>query len=451
MAVYYCIGCKVAVILGMIIPWRKVLLRNGMSFEIIGDVDVNRLYCVGSFTKMLTTFVCLAKFAEQHELAAILDDPDFFDRLCQTEDTKSFLNLFQSLVGRFTLHDLCSYYAGLPYTFDLAPRELAAVESGQPFKHHSILDEAEFLYRCQNHITPVYHTQSKFHYSEIAIIFLGYLVEKIYATSMESLYEQYLIQPYQLSRSVFSRTLVPGVFIQDLSDKYDYPAIAINNHGYFCYSNGYYTTLTDTKKLMDKLIHHPVFQLMTNIKHARAASNRLLNGLTVEIRLQGDDVLFGYEGLSFSGCNLWAYSTKHQKGYLTISDSEEDVYPFVYGQWGGDVFDKVPEYTQTIYQAFLKRYPFDYTNQPIPSEYHGYYQRVNINEKTLATMFTVGDHFIEIRNPETVRFEVIYLKNTYRIKGKDNVHGAKVGFYTAESGARYFMFDGNLYLQKSSS
>lgn len=418
-----------------------------MSFEIIGDVDVNRLYCVGSFTKMLTTFVCLAKLAEQYDLKVILDDPDFFDRLCQNEEAISFLKLFQSLVGRFTLHDLCSYYAGLPYTFDLALQELSAVESGQPLKHHSILDEAEFLSRCRHHITPVYQTQSKFHYSELAIIFLGYLLEKIYDTRMELLYDHYLIQPYQLSRSVFSRALVPGVFIQDLSDKYDYPAIAINNHGYFCYSNGYYTTLTDTKKLMDNLIHHPVFQLMTDINHARAASNRLMNGLTVEIRLQGDDVLFGYEGLSFSGCNLWAYSTKHQKGYLTISDSEEDVYPFVYGQWGGDVFDKVPEHTQTIYKSFLKRYSFNYSNQAIPDEYQGQYHRVTINEKRLMDVFTVGDHFIEIRNPETVRFEVIFLDNTYRIKGKDNVHGAKVGFYTAESGARYFMFDGNLYVK----
>jgi CubicO group peptidase (beta-lactamase class C family) len=417
-----------------------------MTFEIIGDVDKNRLYCVGSFTKMLTTFVCLSKLAEQYDLTSILDDNDFFDRLCMNSPAKNFLSLFQTIIGsRFSLHDICSFYSGLPYTFDLSEKELTDVEAGKPFKHHSILDENDFLNRCQTLITPVFANHSKFHYSEIAIIFLGYLLEKVYDLKIESLYQQYIITPYQLTKSSFSRTLVPGVYIQDLSDQYDYPAIAVNDHGYFSYSNGFYTTLLDTQKLMNGLIHHPVFQFMTHIKQARAASNRLLNGLTVEIRIQDDDILYGYEGLSFSGCNLWAYSTKHNHGFLTISDSEEDVYPFVYGQWGSDTFDRVPEYTQQIYQNFLKQYAFDYTDQAIPAQFQGQYHRVNINEKTLDLIFTVGEHFIEIRNPDMVRYDVVYLNNTYRIKGKDNIPGSKVGFYRAESGHCYFLFDGNLY------
>jgi len=419
-----------------------------MTMHIVGSVDKDRLYCTGSLTKQLTTFVCLALLAESHSLADILDDENFLNSLAKNAETASFLALFQKLIGgRFTLRDLCSYYSGLPYTFDLAEQELAAVEAGQPFKHHSIADEKTFLAFCANQITPVYNDRCKFHYSEIAILFLGYFIEKTHGLTMEALYQKYLIVPFQLSASQFSRKRLPTAYYQDLTPHYDYPSVAILDHGYFCYSNGFFTTLNDTKKLLENLLPHPVFQHMTDIKHARAASNRLLNGLAVELRLVGDDIVYGYEGLSYSGCNLWAYSTKKKIGYITFSNDEEKIYDDIYDLIGYQDFDKVPDYTQLAYQAFLKAYDFQMPAHAVPQEFQGEYHRVRINESELSDVFVLGKDFMVIRNPEEVRYDLVFVNGHFCIKGKDGVHGAKVGLHTALSGKRYFLFDGTLYRQ----
>lgn len=418
-----------------------------MSIEIIGDVDPERIYCAASGTKFLTTFVCLSLLSETHILKNILDDENFLDSICVTLPAKNFLHLFQQITGsKFTLRDICSYYAGLPYTFDLSEQELASVEAGNPFKHHSIPDEETFLSRCKNNITPVYPVRAKFHYSEISIIFLGYLIEKIYNVTMEDLYKIYITDKFNLIKSSFSRVRVKGVYCEDLSDKYDYASIAILDHGYFCYSNGYYTTLNEMKILLENIVENPVFKHMIDVAYARAASPRLMNGLTVEIRMLKDDVLVGYEGLSFSGCNLWAYSTKHNKGYLTFSNDEESIYDVIYNKFGGNEFDKVPAHTQVDYAKFLKHYIKMYEEKNVPEEYQGNYHRVKINEKDLKEIFVVGKDFMIIRNPEEIRYEIIYLNGNYRIKNKDRVHGAKVGFYQAESGNKYMCFDGVLYL-----
>ncbi len=417
-----------------------------MTIQILGSTDINRIYCAGSFTKFLTTFVSLSLLSEKYVLQDIVDDTNFLDSICVNQPSKDFLQLFQKIIGsQFTLRDICSYYAGLPYTFDLSEKELASVELGHPFKHHSIPDEETFQFMCKNKITPVYPNRCKFHYSEISILFLGYLIEKIYNVKIEDLYQQYVINKFKLRNSVFSRTRVEGTFCQDLSDHYDYPSIAILDHGYFCYSNGYYTTLSDMKILIENILAEPVFKLMTDITHARAASNRLLNGLAVEIRLVGDDVLYGYEGLSFSGCNLWAYSTKKNQGYLTFSNNEETIYDDVYNQLGYQVFDKVPEYAQLDYLKFLKNYDYNYQTINIPLEFQGNYHRVNINENVLNNIFVVSKNFMIIRNPEEIKYDIIYANSNYRIKNKDNVQGAKVGFYTAESTNKYMMYDGTLY------
>lgn len=417
-----------------------------MSIEIIGLFDRDQLYCAGSFTKFLTTFVCLSLLAEQYELDSILDDEDFLDTICVDQSAKKFLAVFQRIIGsRFTLRDLCTYYAGLPYTFDLSKDELEQVELGKPFKHHSIVDEEVFLHRCRTCITPVYANRCKFHYSEISIIFLGYLIEKIYDIKMECLYEKYVVNQFHLKSSVFSRKLVEGVYYQDLSDKYDYPAVAIADHGYFCYSNGYYTTLNDTKLMLEGLVTHPVFQCMTDIRHARAVSNAIMNGLAVEIRMQNDDILVGYEGLSFSGCNIWAYSLRRKQGYLSFTDDEDAAYPLIYNRFGGVNFDKAPLHAQHIYQHFIGDYRIEYEAKRLPEVYQGQYHRVDINDITLETIFFVGNHDVVIRNPEEVKYNVISLNNIYRIKCKDNVHGSAVQLMQSLSGHYYFFFDGNLY------
>lgn len=417
-----------------------------MSFTILGTFDKNTLYCTGSFTKFLTTYVCLSLLAEKYDLKKILDDDNFLTSLCTNLESQEFLAIFEKIIGsKFTIRDLCSYYSGLPYTFDLAEDELAAVDSGKPFKHHSIMDEKEFLDRCRNKIMAVFPNRSKFHYSEIAIIFLGYFIEKVYAMRIEDLYHKFIFNKFKLKHSLFSRKKVSNVYCQDLSDQYDYPSIAILDHGFFSYSNGFFTTLNDTKILLEAMIKDSIFNCMVDIEYARAASNRLLNGLSIELRLVGDDIIYGYEGLSYSGCNIWAYSTKKQQGYITFSHSEEEAYKIIYDQLDYTNFDVVPDYTQKNYQAFIKNFSTEIDSKEIPLEFQGKYQRVKINEKELPTLFSLDKHSMVIRNPDEIRYEIVFANHCYRIKSKDNLYGAKVGLYKAESGNKYFLYDGTLY------
>lgn len=221
-----------------------------MTIEIFGNVDINRLYCTGSFTKLTTTYVCLSLLAEKYDLNAILDDDNFLDSICCNQSSKDFLAIFKQTIGsKFSIRDICSFYNGLPYTFDISDEELEAVDRGQPFKHHGILDENTFLTMCRTHITQIDPNHSKFHYSELAIIFIGFLIEKIYDIQIETLYQKYILDAFTLEHSLFSRTMPANVYRQDLSDQYDYPSIAIQDHGYFCYSNGFYTTLKDQRHL----------------------------------------------------------------------------------------------------------------------------------------------------------------------------------------------------------
>lgn len=417
-----------------------------MSIEIVGSFDQNKLYCAGSFTKFLTTFVSLSLLSEKYALNKIIDDDNFFDEICINSEAKNFLKLFQKMIGgKFSLHDVCSFYTGLPYTYDPTEAELESADAGLPFKHHSILEEKTFLSICENKISPIYGNRSKFHYSEISIIFLGYLIEKIYRVTIESLFHHYVINKFNLTRSQFSRARPTDVFTQDLSDKYDYPSIAILDHGYFCYSNGYYTTLNDMKTLIENLLDQPVFRLMTDINIARAASNTIMNGLTVELRLVADDLIYGYEGLSYSGCNIWAYSTKFKKGYLTFCNDEEEAYPIIYDNFGYSTFDKAPEHTQKYYRQFIQHYNYDYESKDIPVEYQGDYQRVKINEKKLAEIFVLGNNFMVIRNPDRIKYELTCLNQRYFVKGRDRIQDAEVKLYQVKSGNRYMFYDGTLY------
>lgn len=422
-----------------------------MTIDIVGSFDKNRLYCTGSLTKCLTTYVALSLLSEKYALENILDDDNFFDALCTNKASKDFLALFQNLIQeKFTLHDICTYYTGLPYTFDPSDKALAEVELGNSFKHHAIPDEKTFLLMCSNKVTPVYRNRCKFHYSELSIIFLGYFLELCYSIKIESLYQRYVITPFNLHKSTFSRKRIPNVYIQDLSDRYDYPSIAILDHGYFCYSNGFYTTLNEMKTLLENIISTPVFNFMVDIENARAASNRLMNGLTIELRMANDDLIYGYEGLSYSGCNLWAYSTKNKQGYLTFHDSEEAVYKVIYEQLlGYTQFDTVPESSQLIYKKFITNFNDSIELKDIPNEYQGNYHRVKINDKVLTDIFVVGKNFIIIRNPEQIKYDVIYAKGNYCIKTKDHIYGSNVQFYQTRRGHRYMFFDGTLYRRMS--
>jgi len=422
-----------------------------MSMQIVNCYDTNKLFCTGSFTKLLTTYCALSFLSEKFDLKNILDDDNFFNSICTNQSSKDFLTIFQNKIkNKFSLRDICTFYAGLPYTFDVSEKEIENIELNHPFKHHCIPDEKIFLDMCEKNITPIYTNRCKFHYSELSIIFLGYLLEKVYDFKIEALYQKYVIDKFQLTNSVFSRVRPINVYCQNLSYKYDYPSVTILDHGYFCYSNGFYTTMNDMKQLLEQLLNEPIFlQYMTDIKNARAASPTIMNGLTVEIRNVDGDILFGYEGLSFSGCNLWCYSTKYKRGYITFTNDEEEAYN-VYDLFGYTRFDSVPKHTDAIYRHFIETYHDTIEPKDIPPLYQGKYQRVNINESHLDTFFTVANNFITIRNPNEIQYDVIYTNGNYYVKGKDKIHTVKVGLIKSLTGNYYMYYDGTLYKKVSS-
>lgn len=417
-----------------------------MTIEIIGSVDKNRLYCAGSFSKLLTTFITLTLLSEKYTLTEILDDEDFFDRIAVNEEARDFLDIFQQTIGsRFTLHDVCSFYTGMPYTFNVSAEEIESVDAGNPYKHHCLLNKETFINDCKHEITQVYPNRSKFNYSELSIIFLGYFFEKVYATTFEELYQKYVINRFNLTDSYFSRMRIERAYTQDLSDSYDLASIAVRDHGYFCYSNGFYTTLSDTKKLLESLLQSPVFQLMTDVSIARAASNRLMNGLTVELRVHEDDLIIGYDGLSYSGCNLWAYSTKQKKGYLTFNDNGDLADQIIFQRLGYDAFDKVPPHSQQYYHAFLAGYDFSKLQyKDLPQAFEGNYHRVRINNYVLNVIFPVTVHTIEFTHDDKVKYDIVYVDDVYRIKAKDGIAGDMIGLHVAKSNNKYISYGGVL-------
>lgn len=423
------------------------------TIEILGDFNPDQLYCAASVTKMLTTFVVLSFLADKnYDLDKILDDENFLDSICHNLESKEFLQLFQDKVGsKFTLRDACSYYSGLPYTFDLSPEALEKADRGEPFKHHSLLDEKTFLDLCKNHVTPVYGNRQKYNYSEISIIFLAYLIEKAFDVKMEDLYKTYLTGKFELPRSHLSRTRPAEAYTQDMTLKYDYPAAAIQDHGFFCYSNGFYTTLNETKKLLENIVNDKTFQYMIDLKHARSTPEpRLMNGLSIELKTVGkDDLIFGYSGLSFSGCNAWLVSAKSGKGCLTFCDTSEEADAAVYEHLGyGDVeFDEAPEHAEIFYSHFKQNYPYEPQAAEIPSEYQGNYQRVKMNDTELSEVFVLGKSYLEIRDPGA-KFTYNLtkdVKENYRVIGEDQTHEAKLSLHQAKSGNPYMFYQGNLY------
>lgn len=419
-----------------------------MTMEIIeASISPDKLFCTGSFSKLLTTYVCLSLLSKKYKLNEILDDVDFFDKIATTATSKQFLKIFQKHIGsRFSLRDICTYYTGLSYTFDVAAAELEIVSSGESFKHQSILDEQVFLDRCKHAITILYPNRCKFHYSELSIIFLGYFIEQVYQLKIEDLYQQYVLNAFHLKYSLFSRYRAKDVLINDLSLNYDYPSVAIMDHGYYCYSNGFFTTLNDMQALLEQLLDQPVFSYMVDVTHARAASYRLMNGLAVEMRLVGDDLIYGYEGLSYSGCNIWAYSTKLKRGYLSFTLNEEEAYKIIYDQqFAYHQFDHVPAHTEIFYKKFLSHYDFNALKiKPFPEIYQGTYQRVSLNGTALDEQFFLDKTSITIRNPERITYDIVYVNGLYRLKAKDGIPEEKIGLAHL-SGHHYFYYDGTLY------
>ncbi len=67
-----------------------------MNMRILGDFNPDQLYCAGSVTKFITTYVVLSFLAaQQHDLKVILDDENFLQSIAASDEAKSFLALFQ--------------------------------------------------------------------------------------------------------------------------------------------------------------------------------------------------------------------------------------------------------------------------------------------------------------------------------------------------------------------
>lgn len=420
-----------------------------MNIRILGDFNPDQLYCAGSVTKFMTTYVVLSFLASKnHDLDKILDDEDFLDSIAFNAEAKAFLTNFQNIIGsQFTLRDLCTYYAGLPYTFDPTDESIENVDAGNPFKHHQLPDEETFLKLCREKVKSVYPNRSNYHYSELSIIFMSYFIEKAYSVKMEDLYDNFIIKNFKVKQSCLSRTRPNNVYIQDLSDKYDYAAVAVQDHGFFCYSNGFYTTLNELRVILEGILQDPVYQHhIANIEKARHACDDIISGMAVELRVKGDDIVVGYEGLSFSGCNIWSFSNKLQQGYVTFCDDEEAAYQLIYAKFGYEDFDPAPASTRQYSEFYKNAYPGVQENCDVPVEYQGKYQRVRINDIELPSLTVLGNHYLTIRDPEETTYTLTHQKNSgYHIEGDDGIPDSRVGLIQSHAGNRFMFYNGSLY------
>jgi CubicO group peptidase (beta-lactamase class C family) len=432
------------------LPQRDQLAKP--RIEILGKFDRQQLFCAGSVSKMLTTFVVLSyletKFPND-ELEKILDDEAFLDKICSDKPVHGFLKLLQRKIGSsFTLRDLCTFHTGLPYTFNPTKAELDSVVSGERFTHQSVMDEAAFISLCENNISMIYRNRQKFHYSEISIMALGYLIENAYGVKIEDLYQHFLVNKFKLSQSRLSRVKPEDAYFNpNMSQTYDYACVALQNHGYFSYGNGFYTTLDDLEVLLGKINSDHVFQLMVDVKNARRAESTVMNGLTVELRQVGDDLVYGYEGMSFSGCTTMAFSTMQKTWCVTFGENAEEDYHAVCSRLGypNAQWKETPESANIFYTNFTHNYPA-LSEAVIPLEYQGIYRRVKLNDgQELEYVSVLGNNFLTIRDPDEVTYDLVQVNDEYHIKGDDNVVDSRVGLYTANGSNRFLFYIGNLY------
>lgn len=423
------------------------------TIKVIGEFDRKQQFCAGSVSKMLTTFVVLSYLSTKFpndELEKILDDEAFLDKICSGKPVHGFLKLLQGKIGSsFTLRDLCTFHTGLPYTFNPTMAELDGVVSGERFTHQSVMDEAAFISLCENNITMIYRNRQKFHYSEISIMALGYLIENAYGVKIENLYQHFLVNKFKLSQqSRISRVRPDDAYYNpNMSQAYDYACVALQNHGYFCYGNGFYTTLEDLEVLLGKINSDRVFQLMVDVKNARRAESTVMNGLTVELRQVGDDLVYGYEGMSFSGCTTMAFSTMQQTWCVTFGENAEEDYHAVCSGLGyqDDSWKEIPESANIFYNNLTHNYPV-LSEAAIPLEYQGIYRRVKLNDgQELENVSVLGNNFLTIRDPDEVTYDLVKVNDEYHIKGDDNVVDSRVGLYTVNGSNRFLFYIGNLY------
>lgn len=420
-----------------------------MNIRILGDFPTDQLYCAGSVTKFLTAYVVLSKLAEKDKIEDILDDDDFLDKLAASTNkpaAKEFLTLFQKIIGsKFTLRDIFTYYTGLPYTFEPDKKSLRSADLGYPFKHHSLMNEADFLEACRNRIKPLFPNRSKYHYSELSIIFIAYFIEKVYGVRMEDLYQQFIANPCHLTHSRMSRTRPDGVLTRDLSSKYDYAAVAVQDHGFFCYSNGFYTTLNELKIIIESIEQQPVFQHMTDLSQARVANGNVISGLSLELRVVGNDVVYGYEGLSFSGCNIWSCSRNNKQGYLMFCDDETAAYTYIYKQFGYTDFDPAPSHTTQLCMRYLANTPAATKEEAVPELFQGEYQRVKLNEVEIESVCVVGSQALSMHDPDPVDYSLSRQNGSLHILDEHHSPDSRISFYTVASGNQFMFYNGSLY------
>ena len=61
-----------------------------MAIQIVGSFDRDTIYCAGSLTKLLTTYVSLSLLSEKYDLKKIVDDNDFLETLATDSSSKDF-------------------------------------------------------------------------------------------------------------------------------------------------------------------------------------------------------------------------------------------------------------------------------------------------------------------------------------------------------------------------
>ncbi len=190
---------------------------------------------------------------------------------------RDFLSIFEKTIGsRFSLRDVCSYYNGLPYTFDLAPEEWRWLRRVFHSSITALWNEDVFLDRCRHLITHMDPNRCKFHYSELAIIFLGNHGNRLIRSGWK-ISSKHVIDAFGLTESLFSRVRPAACVYRGLSKEYDYPSIAILDHGYFVIAMDFLPHYMIRKNYWIQCSKHPCLTDDQPGESERAASASYVN------------------------------------------------------------------------------------------------------------------------------------------------------------------------------
>ena len=264
------------------------------------------LFEMGSITKVFTTFL-LVNFVAEGKLK--LDDPieTYFPSVAFPEfDGK-----------KITFRHLATHHSGLPEL----PNNLKS-KSLNPYKPYSIDDLKNFLSACHLESTP----GETFHYSDIGMGLLGYILSQIEGKSYEELLSGYIFQPLGMEDSGISsdqkENLATG---HALGNEVEYFEMAEIFQG----AGALYSNTSDMAKFLSAnmgFLETSTKKLLTTCHQFQGESFPTMGvglGWLIAPNSNTGDIIW-HSGKTGGFRSFLGFNTKTQKGVVILANSTED-------------------------------------------------------------------------------------------------------------------------------